>query len=84
MRTSRRTDFRSRDIAKNNFSGIDISQGLDLEFPSQSPYFLLQKSITPLFALMFTCNNIKIQIRNKGRDILVFSPQLGFLQMLDV
>ena len=26
MRTSRKTDFRSRDIAKNNFSGIDISQ----------------------------------------------------------
>ena len=31
MRTSRKTDFRSRDIAKNNFSRIDISQGLDLE-----------------------------------------------------
>ena len=24
MRTSRKTDFRSRDVAKNNFSGIDI------------------------------------------------------------
>ena len=41
MRTSRKTDFRSRDIAKNNFIGIDISQGLDLEPPSLSPYFLL-------------------------------------------
>ena len=41
MRTSRKTDFRSRDIAKNNFSGIDISQGLDLDPPSLSPYFLL-------------------------------------------
>ena len=41
MRTSRKTDFRSRDIAKNNFSGIDITQGLDMEPPSFSPYFLL-------------------------------------------
>ena len=41
MRTSRKTDFCWRDIAKNNFSGIDISQGLDLEPPSLSPYFLL-------------------------------------------
>ena len=41
MRTSQKTDFRSRDIAKNNFSGIDISQGLDLEPSSLSPYFLL-------------------------------------------
>ena len=41
MGTSRKTDFRSRDIAKNNFSGIDISQGLDLEPPSLSPHFLL-------------------------------------------
>ena len=40
MRTSRKTDFRSRDIAKYNCSGIDISQGLDLELPSLSPYFL--------------------------------------------
>ena len=36
-----KTDFRSRDIAKNNFSGIDISQAVDLEPPSLSPYFLL-------------------------------------------
>ena len=41
MRMSRKTDFRSRDVAKNNFSGIDISQDLDLEPPSLSPYFLL-------------------------------------------
>ena len=41
MRTSWKTDFRSRDIAKNNFSGIEISQGLDLEPPSLSLYFLL-------------------------------------------
>ena len=41
MRTTRKTDFRSRDIDKNNFSGIDISQGLDLEPPSLFPYFLL-------------------------------------------
>ena len=41
MRLSRKTDLRSRDIAKNNFSGIDISQGLDLERPSLSTYFLL-------------------------------------------
>ena len=41
MRTSRKTDFRPRDIAKNNFTGIGISQGLDLEPPSLSPYFLL-------------------------------------------
>ena len=45
MRTSRKTDFRSRDIARNNFSGIDISQGLDLESPPLSPYFLLYKLI---------------------------------------
>ena len=42
MRTSRKTDFRLRDIAKNNFSGIDISQGLNLEPPS---YFLLFEPI---------------------------------------
>ena len=42
MRTSRKTDYRSRTIAKNNFSGIDLSQGLDLEPPSLSPYFLLR------------------------------------------
>ena len=41
MRTSRETDFRSRDSGENNFSGMDISQGLDLERPSLSPYFLL-------------------------------------------
>ena len=41
MRTYRKTDFRLRYIAKNNFSGIDISQGLNLEPPSLSPYFLL-------------------------------------------
>ena len=42
MRTSRKTDFRSRDtVAKNNCSGIDIPQGLDLDPPSLSPYFLL-------------------------------------------
>ena len=41
MRTSR------KDITKNNFSGIDISQGLELEPPSLSPYFLL------------VCNNMK-------------------------
>ena len=41
MRTSQKLDFSSREIAKNNFSGIDISQGLDLEPPSLSPYFLL-------------------------------------------
>ena len=41
MRTCRKTYFRSRVIAKNNFSGIDISQGLDLERPSLSPCFLL-------------------------------------------
>ena len=41
MWTSRKTDFRSRDVAKNNFSGIDISQGLDLVFPSLSLHFLL-------------------------------------------
>ena len=35
MRTSRKTDFRSRDIAKNNFSGIDISQA-PLSVPSFS------------------------------------------------
>ena len=40
MRTSRKTD-RSRDIEKNNFGGIGIYQGLDLEPPSLSPYFLL-------------------------------------------
>ena len=40
MRRSRKTD-RSRDIAKNNFSGIDISKGLDQESPSLSLYFLL-------------------------------------------
>ena len=55
MRTSRKTDFRSRDIAKNNFSGIDISQGMDLELPS--PYFLLLKDIKtkclcPLFCVV--------------------------------
>ena len=43
MRTSRKTDFHSRDIAKNNFSGIDISKGLDLEPTSLSSYFLLVK-----------------------------------------
>ena len=45
MRTSRKTDFHSRDIAKNNFSGIDmyVSQGLDLEPSSLSSYFLLVK-----------------------------------------
>ena len=42
MQTSRKTDFRSRDIAKNNFNGIDISQGLKLEPPSLSPYFPLE------------------------------------------
>ena len=41
MRTSRKIDFRSIDIAKNNFIGIDISQGLDLEPPSLSPCVLL-------------------------------------------
>ena len=41
MQRSWNTDFRSRDSAKNNFSGIDITQGLDLEPPSLSPYFLL-------------------------------------------
>ena len=41
MRTPRKTDLRLRDNNKNNFSGIDISQGLDLEPPSLSPYFLL-------------------------------------------
>ena len=41
MRTSRKTNLRLRDIAKNNLSGIDISQGLDLEPPPLSPYFLL-------------------------------------------
>ena len=45
MRTSRKTDFRSRDIAKNNFSEIDISQDLDLESPSLSSYFLRRKLI---------------------------------------
>ena len=29
----------------NNFSGIDISQGLDREFPFLSPYFLLMNII---------------------------------------
>ena len=41
MRTSRNTDFHLRDIAKNNFSGIDISQGLDLESPALSSLFSL-------------------------------------------
>ena len=41
MQRSWNTDFRSRDSAKNNFSGIDITQGLDLVPPSLSPYFLL-------------------------------------------
>ena len=49
MRTSRKTDFRSRDIAKNNFSGIDITQGLDLEPPSLSRYFLLMYIVPSLF-----------------------------------
>ena len=42
MPTSRKTDFRSKDIAKNSFSGVDISQGLELEPPSLSPSFLSQ------------------------------------------
>ena len=57
MRTSRNTDFRSRDIAKNNFSGIDISQGLDLVPPSLSRYF-------PWLNLLF---------RWRRRSILLFN-----------
>ena len=46
MRTSRKTDFmhaRKKDFSSsiNNFSGHDISQGLDREPPSLSPHFLL-------------------------------------------
>ena len=49
MRTSRKIDFRSRDIAKKkNLSAIDISQGLDLEPPALSPYFLLVRLIVIL------------------------------------
>ena len=44
IRTSRKTDFRWRDITKNNFSVIDISWGLDLEPRSLSPYFLLKET----------------------------------------
>ena len=45
IRTSRKTDFRLRNIAKNNFTGIDIPQGLDLEPASLSPYLLLIRFI---------------------------------------
>ena len=48
MRTSRKTC--SRDIAKNNFTGIDISQGLDLDPPSLSPHFLLVQFHIPVTA----------------------------------
>ena len=39
MRKSLKTDFRSRNIAKNNFTGIDISQ--DLDAPLSVPLFSL-------------------------------------------
>ena len=59
MRTSLKTDFRSRDIAKNNFRGIDISQGLDLEAPSLSPYFLsvLLLKLKPPYKQRFSSKN---------------------------
>ena len=47
MRSFRKTDFRSRDIANNNFIGIDISHGLDLEPRSLFRYFLLITDSTP-------------------------------------
>ena len=76
MWTSRKIDFLSRDIAKNNFSGIDISQGLDLEPPSLSPYFLLlahRRLPFPLVELMASrnvCMKIKKIMTNYGNGII--------------
>ena len=35
------SDFRCKWPSKNNFSELDISQSLDWQCPSLSPYFLL-------------------------------------------
>ena len=67
----RKTDFRSRDIAKNNFSGIDISQGLDLERPSLSPYFLLFSFMKLFLGLIHVQDFLKhlgvISLTTRGR-----------------
>ena len=36
-----KTDFRSKWPSKNNFTELDISQSLDWQYPSLSPYYLL-------------------------------------------
>ena len=76
MWTSRLTDFRSRDIAKNNFSGIDISQGLDLEPPSLSPYFLLLEVMTNVLIIQMECVTgfNKIYVRVSGIKRLIYIP----------
>ena len=77
MRTSRKIDFRSRDIAKNNFSGIAISQDLDLEPPSLSPYILLYNCMNSRdfpcehthVAIAKTCTSMKARdVKNENYD----------------
>ena len=67
----RKTDFRSRDIAKNNFSGIDISQGLGLERPCLSPYFLLFSFMKLFLGLIHVQDFLKhlvvISLTTRGR-----------------
>jgi len=46
------SDFRCKWPSKNNFSELDISQSLDWQCPSLSPYFLLK----PLYLVIQSLN----------------------------
>ena len=81
-----KTDFRSRDITKNNFNGIDISQGLDLEPPSLFPYFLLISLIIyikNIYCIDKLMRNSWDQISNKLNPFRKKYNYLGLIKLLE-
>ena len=77
MRTSGK-QTRSKWPSKNNVTELDISQSLDWQCPSLSPYFLLIQLICYWFFSVLMC---KLYKKKCYPAVLYFEEQFKYLQI---